>query len=270
MTGPDRARAELTDPGPGLARLRALLDPTRLSAAYLDTEPDASRGYLDLLGGLDDQPRTPAQWAMRSGVVAAVYQRGWRAGLNLAMGLRGPGPEQERREAVRALELGGEQRVLDVACGPGNFTHVFAAALTGNGLAVGLDASRPMLDEAVARNVVPRAAYLRADARRVPFPDASFDAVCCYAALYLVPEPFSVLVEMLRVLAPGGRIALMTSYRGSWGLERALRSAVGAAAGMRLFERDELTGVLAAGGLVDIRQRVHGAMQFVEARRPLS
>ena len=269
MTGPDRTRAGLTDPGPGLARLRALLDPTRL-----DTEPDASRGYLDLLGvevaGRDDQPRTPAQWAMRNGVVAAVYQRGWRAGLNLAMGLRGPSPEQERREAVRVLELGGEQRVLDVACGPGNFTHVFAAALTGDGLAVGLDASRPMLDEAVARNVVPRAAYLRADARRVPFPDASFDAVCCYAALYLVPEPFSVLVEMLRVLAPGGRIALMTSYRGSWAPERALRSAVGAAAGMRLFERDELTGVLAAGGLVDIRQRVHGAMQFVEARRPLS
>jgi SAM-dependent methyltransferase len=145
---------------------------------------------------------------------------------------------------------------------------VFAAALSGDGLAVGLDASRAMLAEAVARNLAPRAAYLRAEARRMPFADASFDAVCCYAALYLVPEPFTVLVEMLRVLAPGGRIALMTTYRGSWAPERAARAAVSAASGLRLFEKDELTGVLAAGGLVDIRQQLRGVFQFVNARRP--
>lgn len=247
----------------GLARLRALLDPERL-----DREPDVSAGYLDLLGEDDDQPSTPAQWAMRSGLVAAVYQRGWRAGLNLAMGLAGPSAEQERRDAVRALELGGEQRVLDVACGPGNFTHVFAGALTGEGLAVGLDTSRAMLARAVAENLVPRSAYLRADARRLPFPDATFDAVCCYAALYLVPEPFTVLVEMLRVLAPGGRIALMTSYRGNWPLQRAARDLLGLVSGTRMFDRDELTGLLRASGLVDIRQELHGPLQFVTARRP--
>jgi hypothetical protein len=143
-----------------------------------------------------------------------------------------------------------------VACGPGNFTHVFAGALTGDGLAVGLDASAPMLARAVRENLVPRVAYLRADARRMPFPDASFDAVCCYAALYLVPEPFTVLVEMLRVLAPGGRIALMTSYRGSWEPQRAVRTMLGWASGVRMFDRDELTGILRASGLVDIQQQL--------------
>jgi len=247
----------------GLKQLRSLLDPVRL-----DREPDDSAGYLDLLGEDAGQPRTPAQRAMRSSVVAAVYQRGWRNGLNVAMGLRGPSAEQERRDAVRALELGGEQRVLDVACGPGNFTHVFAAALTGDGLAIGLDASAPMLARAVAEHVVPRVAYLRADARRMPFSDSSFDAVCCYAALYLVPEPFTVLVEMLRVLAPGGRIALMTSYRGTWEPQRAARTVLGWASGVRMFDRDELTGVLRASGLVDIQQQLHGVAQFVTARRP--
>ena len=257
MTDPER---EL-----GLTRLRSLLDPARL-----DREPDASAGYLDLLGAVDGQPRTPAQRAMQSSLVAAVYQRGWRNGLNLAMGLSGPSAEQERQDAVRALRLGGEQRVLDVACGPGNFTHVFAGALTGGGLAVGLDASKPMLDRAVTEHAVPRAAYLRADARRMPFPDASFDAVCCYAALYLVPEPFTVLAEMLRVLAPGGRIALMTSYRGSWEPQRAARTALGWASGVRMFDRDELTGVLRSSGLVDIEQQLSGFVQFVRARRPES
>jgi ubiquinone/menaquinone biosynthesis C-methylase UbiE len=127
-----------------------------------------------------------------------------------------------------------------------------------------------MLARAVAEHVVPRAAYLRADARRMPFPDASFDAVCCYAALYLVPEPFTVLVEMLRVLAPGGRIALMTSYRGSWEPQRAARTVLGWASGMRMFDRDELTGVLRASGLVDIHQQLSGVVQFVNGRRPLS
>ena len=249
----------------GLTRLRSLLDPARI-----DREPDASAGYLDLLGETAGQPRTPAQLAMQSRLVAAVYQRGWRNGLNLVMGLGGPSAAEERHEAVRALELGGAQRVLDVACGPGNFTHMFADALTGDGLAVGLDASAPMLATAVAENVVPRVAYLRADARRMPFPDAGFDAVCCYAALYLVPEPFTVLVEMLRVLAPGGRIALMTSYRGSGQPRRSVRTVLGWAAGMRLFDRDELTGVLRASGLVDIHQQLRGVTQFVNARRPAS
>jgi SAM-dependent methyltransferase len=259
MSRPGRPDAERER---ALARLRGLLDPRRL-----DRAPDASAGYLDLLGEDDGRPNTPAQ-AMRSGLVAAVYQRGWRAGLNLAMGLSGPSAEEERRGAVRALELGGEQRVLDVACGPGNFTHVFAESLTGDGLAVGLDTSRAMLARAVAENLVPRVAYLRADARRMPFPDATFEAVCCYAALYLVPEPFTVLVEMLRVLAPGGRIALMTSYRGPWPAQRAVRGLLGWASGTRMFERDELTGLLGAVGLVDIHQELHGAIQFVNARRP--
>ena len=55
-----------------------------LDSVRLDREPDDSAGYLDLLGEEAGQPRTPAQRAMRSSLVAAVYQRGWRSGLNVA------------------------------------------------------------------------------------------------------------------------------------------------------------------------------------------
>jgi ubiquinone/menaquinone biosynthesis C-methylase UbiE len=246
-----------------VASLRALLD-----AARLPMEPDDRAGYLDVIGATDEQPRTLAGRLMRSGTVATIYQRGWRQAINVGMGIGGLSAEAERQYAVRSLRLGGEQRVLDVACGPGNFTHVFASALTGDGVAVGLDASPPMLAQAVSDNAVARAAYLRADARRMPFADGTFDAVCCYAALYLIPEPFSVLAEMLRVLAPGGRIALMTSFRGRWEPQRTVRGLFGLASGMRMFDRDELPAVLRAAGMVEIDQEIKNVVQFVNATKP--
>lgn len=246
---------------PELVQLRLMLDPARL-----DREPDDRRGYLDLLEPSPDRPRTLAQQAMHNGLVASVYQRWWRPTFTAALGLGTM--SHERQRVLAALRLHGPQRVLDVACGPGNHTRYLAEALGGDGLAVGLDVSEPMLARAVVDNAVPRAAYLRADARRLPFADGGFDAVCCYAALYLVPEPFTVLTELVRVLGPGGRITVMTSYRGSWEPFRTAQTVAGRASGLRMFDRDEITGALRSHGLVDIDQRLTGMAQTVSARRP--
>ena len=83
-----------------------------------------------------------------------------------------------------------------------------------DGLAVGLDISVPMLTRAVLDNSGPRTCYVRGDAGTLPFGDETFDAVCCFGALYLMPEPFQVAREMVRVLRPGGRVAILTSYAG--------------------------------------------------------
>jgi ubiquinone/menaquinone biosynthesis C-methylase UbiE len=207
---------------------------------------------------------------MRNPLVASVYERWWRPAFTAALGLGSMAGQQ--REALRGLGFESAEpphRVLDVACGPGNFTRVFANVLPAGGLVVGLDASRPMLARAIADNAVPGAAYLLADARYLPFADGTFDALCCYAALYLVPEPFTVLAEMVRVLAPGGRVALLTSCRSDWEPARTAQTALGWAGGLRMFDRDELTGVLRSAGLVDIERRVSGIAQFVTARRPV-
>ena len=50
-----------------------------------------------------------------------------------------------------------------------------------------------------------------ASATDLPFRDGSFDAVCCFAALYLIEEPLRAVAEIARVLAPGGRVALLSS-----------------------------------------------------------
>src|SRR5439155_2467856 len=116
----------------------------------------------------------------------------------------------------------------------------------------------------------PQVGYVRGDARRLPFADGTFDAVCCYAALYLVPEPFTVLSELLRVLGPGGRLAVMSSYRGDLETLRTAQTVAGWTTGLRMFDRDDITCVLRSAGLVDIQQRVTGLAQAVSARRPLT
>src|SRR5262245_32347696 len=101
---------------------------------------------------------------MRSPMVAAIYERLWRPIMVAAMSLHGISISAERERASAALHLGGRQRVLDVACGPGNFSCFFAGRLDGDRFVIGLDSSVPMMERAVRDNSCARAVYMRADA----------------------------------------------------------------------------------------------------------
>jgi SAM-dependent methyltransferase len=225
-------------------------------------------GYLDLLGRQDPTGARPAQRLMLSRALPLVYQRLWRPlGARLLMGLTGPDTVEEHRMALQMLSIEPGDRVLDVACGPGNFTRDFAEA-AGDGLVVGIDASESMLEVAVRETESPNVAYIRADASKLPFRDGSFDAVCCFAALYLIEQPMRAVEEIVRVLAPGGRLALLTSCNRGPLPPRAMNAVVRSVSGVRIFGRDELTAALIAGGLGAIEQRVVGLAQFVSARKP--
>ena len=90
-------------------------------------------------------------------------------------------------------------------------------------------------------------ALIRGDATALPFEDSSFDCVCCFAALHLFADPFDAIDEMRRVLAPGGRIAIMTSIRRPVTV-RPMKPVVERLSGMRVFEPDEITEALAERG----------------------
>ena len=230
--------------------------------------PDVRNGYLDLLHDRDPTGPHPGQRWMGSHTLPLVYERLWRPlGGRLLMGMTGPGMRSERRIALAMLSLRGGERVLDVGCGPGNFTRSFAGA-AGNGLVVGLDASRTMLARALQETSADNVAYVRGDASALPFRSGSFDAVCCFAALYLIERPMRAIEEIIRVLAPGGRVALLASCnRGP--VPAALTSPlVKRLTGVRVFGHDELTGALSARGLIDLWQHVAGVAQFVGARKP--
>jgi SAM-dependent methyltransferase len=248
---------------PALERALALFE-----APPAPAEPRLVNGYLDLLGERDPTGSHPAQRLMVSRALPLIYQRFWRPlGGRLLMGLTGPSTAEEHRIALEMLAIAPTDRVLDVACGPGNFTRDFAPAAS-EGLVVGLDASESMLVTAARETAAPNVAYLRGDACDLPFRDGSFDAICCFAALYLIEEPMRALAEIVRVLAPGGRLALLSSCnRGplSAGTANAI---VRRLSGVRVFERDELTRALNDDGLVEIEQRVSGLAQFVSASKP--
>jgi len=245
-----------------IARTLPLLDPARRPAA-----PDVSAGYLDLIGGDGPQPSGGVQRLMRSRALPVVYERWWRPAWGRVLrGAAAGGMRDEHRIARLLLGLTPGDGVLDVACGPGNFTREFASVVGAAGLAVGIDASPTMLARAVADTPGGEVAYVRGDAVALPFREASFDAVCCFAALHLFDEPFEALDHMTRVLTPGGRIAIFTSCRLRSAPGRAVNEVAGARSGMRIFGRDEIVEALEERGFADVRRRVAGLTQFVGGR----
>lgn len=249
-------------PAPALDRALESFEPDLRPAS-----PDVGKGYLDLLGDDDPTGRGPGQRLMVSRALPLIYERLWRPlGGRLLMGALGPDMEGERRLALEMLDPSPEARVLDVACGPGNFTRALARAAHA-GLVVGLDASATMLAQAAREPAGGNLAYLRADACALPFRDGSFDAVCCFAALYLIETPMRAIDEMARVLVPGGRIALLSSCNRGPLPTAATNLALQSLTGVRMFGRDELTGALRERGLTGVTQRVAGFGQFVSASK---
>jgi len=263
MADPVLAPEEHRDLAPAIAQALDLFStPLPIEAA------NVRRGYLDLLGEEDPTGTHFGQRLMVSRALPLIYQRFWRPfGVRLLMGFTGPGTEEEHRMALSMLSIDPADRVLDVACGPGNFSRDFAHAAS-EGLVVGIDASASMLDVAVRETKSDNVAYIRGDASALPFRDSSFDAVCCFAALYLIEEPMRALAEVVRVLAPGGRVALLTSCsRGP--LPASVTSpAVRRLSGVRIFDRDELKRALLDDGLVEVDQQVTGLAQFLSGRKP--
>ncbi|MGH2873330.1 MAG: class I SAM-dependent methyltransferase [Solirubrobacteraceae bacterium] len=120
-----------------------------------------------------------------------------------------------RRALVDAVDPRPGQRILDVATGTG----MVAAALARRGARVtGLDQSEAML--AVARahhgDGAPSGsahrdpiAFVHGEAERLPFADGEFDALTFTYLLRYVDDPTQTLRELARVVAPGGRIAMV-------------------------------------------------------------
>lgn len=240
------------------------------AAEVLNLDPEdlrLERGYLDLVGGDEPRPTGVAQQLMSSRVVPLVYERWWRPVLGRVLkGLTGPSMAQEVRLARDLLALGGGATVLDLACGPGNFTRRLAADVGERGTVIGIDISVPMLSRAVEQTDASQVVYVRADAVGLPIRAESVDAVCCFAAFHLFSDPWAVLDRVARALVPGGRLAILTTTR-TEGLPVALLNMLGHVSGMHMIGADQLSHGLVDRGLEVVHHRAFGLMQIVGARR---
>jgi SAM-dependent methyltransferase len=113
-----------------------------------------------------------------------------------------PGAEERVADAfVAAGGLGPASRVLEVGVGTGRIALPLAERV---GHVLGVDRSAPMLAKLVEKRGPLPVALARADAARLPLPDASVEAAVAVHVFHLIPGWRAVLAELARVLRPGG------------------------------------------------------------------
>jgi demethylmenaquinone methyltransferase / 2-methoxy-6-polyprenyl-1,4-benzoquinol methylase len=147
-----------------------------------------------------------------------------------------------RRALVGELAPRPGQRILDVATGTG----MVAAELLRRADCeiVGIDQSPQMLARARARfasTPAARVELVEGQAEELPFADASFDALSFTYLLRYVEDPAATMVELARVVRPGGRVASLEFGVPPWAPARAawrLYTAVGLPTLGRLASRD--------------------------------
>ena len=125
-----------------------------------------------------------------------------------------------RDAAIRASGLKGGDALLDVCAGTGDFLIAAQKATSGQARLAGLDFCEPML--AIAREKLETANLSLGDACRLPFASEAFDVVTVGWGLRNVPDLNAALLEIQRVLKPGGRLVTLDCFTPESALARVL------------------------------------------------
>jgi SAM-dependent methyltransferase len=137
---------------------------------------------------------------------------GWQVDEFLATGVE---PIAQVKAMLDEAGLSFGDRVLDFGCGAGRLTNALA---THAKEVVGVDIAQSMIDEANRINQYPeRVGFVAYDGHRLPFDDESFDGVVSLISIQHSPPAVQLasLVELQRVVRPGGVLALQIPFRPS-------------------------------------------------------
>ena len=209
------------------------------------------------------------------GLLGDTPQRDYAEKLRLFNAFARP----ELREAIVALALPPDSRVLDAGCGTGETITWLHESLQGCGNVVGMDLAAAHVR--AARHSAPaNAPIVQGDMLEAPFAEGTFDLVWAVNALNHLHDPAAGVRRLARLLRPGGRIAvgqssLVPDMYFAWDarLEARVNEAVRAYYRER-YGRSEreftavrsLVGWLQAAGLRDVRVRT----RMIERTHPLS
>ena len=120
--------------------------------------------------------------------------------------------EEQRRKMVEDLNIKSGDKVLDLGCGPGLWTHMLAEKVKPDGRIIGLDIDSDFLKYAAEKNMKDQSEgiveFYEGDFYSIPFEDESFDLVSFGNTFYCVTDYLKVWEEQKRVTKKGGRIAV--------------------------------------------------------------
>jgi SAM-dependent methyltransferase len=120
--------------------------------------------------------------------------------------------EDRIRRLVSAAHLTGDERVLDIATGPGYIAEAFAGKARD---VVGVDLTDAMLAigrQRTKERGINNVSFRAADSQNLPFENGTFDVVVCRLALHHLLKPLEVLHEMARVCRAGGTVVVEDIY----------------------------------------------------------
>ena len=124
--------------------------------------------------------------------------------------------QQWARDAIRALKLAGDERVLDIGCGDGKVTAELAAHIP-DGSVLGIDSSKTMIEYAHRRfppTFFPNLQFRWGDATRLTYRH-DFDLIVSFASLHWISDHVAVLAGIKRALKPSGRTLLQFGGKGN-------------------------------------------------------
>ncbi len=128
-------------------------------------------------------------------------------------------PLGERLFRERKFDLRGARAILDVGSGAGQIAKHLIKYADPQASITCFDLSRQMLRRARVRLKSDVPEFVNADLSRMPFADNCFDCITCGYVLEHLPDPRPGLVEIARVLRPGGKMLLLTTedtFSGAW------------------------------------------------------
>jgi ubiquinone/menaquinone biosynthesis C-methylase UbiE len=111
-------------------------------------------------------------------------------------------------ELVRSFGLAVGNSVLDVGTGTGILLPFLREAIGSKGRLAAIDFSFKMLRQAAERRKHAGATLLNGSAESIPFRSGRFDSVTCFSAFPHFPNKEKALLDMVRVLRPGGRLTI--------------------------------------------------------------
>ncbi len=119
--------------------------------------------------------------------------------------------DEMNRLVIDQLDPRPEESVLEIGSGPGRALEM-AAGRAAKGFVAGVDISDVMVAQAWRRNRAAisegRVEVRRASVSALPYADARFDKALAINSYYFWPKPEADLREVMRVLKPGGLLAL--------------------------------------------------------------